>query len=311
MTFKGKRTVSQPDRTLLLYQRPALLRQDVHRKLRLTYDAADFSFASQSNSFLLAASEIPEASLQYPVVFIGKEGGAYSLAVLVGLTDRQNLFVDAKGKWAGDTYVPAFVRRYPFVLLEEAPDSLSVGFDAAYPGFSESADEPLFDDSGAPSPLLKHAIGFLEGFHAEMTATREFADRLAALGLLVPRVVEVSSGPRKAPRVLQGFFAVDPEKLASLPAAELAALAAGPQLGWIYLHLNSLKLVSRLAARVDVLGAREVFPADAPVAVGTLPSQAPVGTSPDEPAAVPKPAAKPAVSQRGRRQARADRGGLR
>ncbi|MES2972767.1 MAG: SapC family protein [Pseudomonadota bacterium] len=312
--------MSQPDRTLLLYQRPTLLRQDQHRNLKLTYDGSDFSFASQANSFLLAATEIPEASLQYPVVFIGKEGGAYSLAVLVGLTDRQNLFVDASGRWAADSYVPAFVRRYPFVLLEEGPDRLSVGFDAAYPGFGDNAEQPLFEDGGAPSPLLQHAIGFLEGFHAEMTLTRTFADRLAALGVLVPRVVEVSSGPRKAPRVLQGFYAVDPGKLAALPAAELAALASGPELSWIYLHLNSLRLVNRLAARVDALGARDVFPADAPVNVGTLPNQqpaaaaagdAPVPAASGKAAKSARPGGRTTAGQRGRRAARPDDGALR
>lgn len=303
--------MSQPDRTLLLYQRPTLLRQDEHRNLKLSYNASDFSFAAQSNSFLLAASEIPEASLQYPIVFIGKDGGPYSLAVLVGLTDRQNLFVSAQGQWAGDSYVPAFVRRYPFVLLEEAPDNLAVGFDAAYPGFGDSAEQALFDAGGKPSPLLQHAIGFLEGFHAEMTLTRSFAERLAALGLLVPRVVEVSSGPRKAPRVLQGFFAVDPAKLAALPAADLAALAAGPELGWIYLHLNSLRLVNRLAARVDAQAAREVFPADAPVTVGTLPNQEPGAAGAAGRARPEKSTGRGAGTQRGRRQAKGSDGALR
>ena len=298
--------MSQADKTLLLYQRPMLLHQDKHRSLRLTYAGGNFLFAAGSNSFLLAASEIPEAILHYPVVFIGKEGDAYSLAALTGLMDRQNLFVDAGGKWAPDTYVPAFVRRYPFVLLEEGPDHLSVGYDAAYTGFSESDGDPLFEADGSSSPLLKHAIGFLEGFHSEMTATRAFADKLGALGLLVPRIVEVSSGPRKAPRVLQGFFAVDPDRLAALPAANLAELAAGPELGWIYLHLNSLRLVSRLAARVDAMSASAVFPADAPVHVGKLPVEARAAAA----AVANKPAdAKPAVPAS--RGAAAPRGGNR
>lgn len=267
--------------------------------MRLSYDSANFSFASEANSFLLAASEIPEASLHYPIVFIGKAGGAFSLAVLVGLTDKQNLFVEPDGKWAVDSYVPAFVRRYPFVLLEEATDQLSVGFDAAYPGFKDSGDDAdgdaLFAADGAPAPLLKHAISYLEGFHAEMGATRAFADKLGKLGLLTPRVVEVSVGPSRAPRVMQGFFAVDPKKLAALPAAKLAELAAGPELGWIYLHLNSLRLVARLAARVDAAKAKQVFPADAPVNVGTLPNHQPAPISAEPAPARSAPAKAPAA----------------
>jgi len=306
--------VSQTVKTLLLYGQPTLLRIDAHRALRLQFDSADFSFAAQTNSFLLAASEIPEAALNYPIVFVGSEGGACSLAVLVGLTDSRNLFVDGAGRWAAGSYVPAFVRRYPFVLLEEAPDRLSVGFDAGYPGFGEAAGQPLFEDDGKSSPLLEHAIGFLEGFHREMMATRAFADRLQALGLLVPRVVEVSSGPSKAPRVLQGFLAVDPARLAALPAEQLAALAAGPELGWIYLHLNSLRLVNQLAARVDALAAREVFPADAAVAVGTLPTQPlkPVASGADSVAGKPdKAAARTPGGARSRRAVRPEDGAVR
>jgi hypothetical protein len=139
-----------------------------------------------------------------------------------------------------------------------------------------------------------------------MSATRAFADKLGALGLLVPQVVEVSSGPRKAPRVLQGFFAVDPARLAGLPGATLAELAAGPELGWIYLHLNSLRLVSRLAARVDAMAASAVFPADAPVQVGKLPVEA-KKVADAKPAA---PAARVAAAPRGgnRRVPRPDGG---
>jgi hypothetical protein len=263
--------VTRPEKTLLLYQQPTLLRNDEHRDLRLAYDPADFSFASQSNSFLLAASEIPEAVLHYPVVFIGSEGGPFSLAVLVGLTDRQNLSVGQDNRWQAGAYVPAFVRRYPFVLLEEAPERLSVGFDAGYPGFGKDKGEPLFDGAGAPSALLQHAIAFLEGFHREMAATQDFASKLAAMDLLVPRVVELSAGPSKAPRTLQGFYAVDADRLAALSPAQLAQLAAGPELSWIYLHLNSLKLVNRLAAGVDARTARASFPEDTPIVVGALP----------------------------------------
>lgn len=74
----------------------------------------DFGFARQLNSVPLLASEIPQAAAEYPVVFAGEDDQLVPVAVL-GLRERENLFVDAAGKWVG-RYVPAFLRRYPFVF---------------------------------------------------------------------------------------------------------------------------------------------------------------------------------------------------
>src|SRR3546814_17461453 len=55
------------------------------------------------------------------------------------LRQNENLFVDASGQWAPDTYIPAFVRRYLFVLAEKPAakegDDFTVFLDEQYEGF--------------------------------------------------------------------------------------------------------------------------------------------------------------------------------
>ena len=74
---------------------------------------ADFGFARHVNSVPLMAAEFPAAAAEYPVVFTGTDN--VMPAILLGAREKENLFVAEDGSWDG-RYVPAFVRRYPFVF---------------------------------------------------------------------------------------------------------------------------------------------------------------------------------------------------
>lgn len=235
----------------MFYERPVPLNRDVHRRLRIQQAPDHYAFAAQTNAVPIASTEFAEAARDYPIVFVGEEGGPFGVAALVGLRDRENLMVDGEGRWAEGVYVPAFARRYPFVLArgEEASDNLTVCIDEVYPGLSEHAGEPLFDDQGAPTQQLARALEFLRLFHDESTRTSAFADRLKALGLLVPKIVNLErSGQRLT---LQGLWMVDQERLRSIDDARVVELFRAGYLGWIEAHLLSLGSLPRLVARLD------------------------------------------------------------
>ena len=168
---------------------------------------------------------------------------------ILGVRQNENLFVSAEGQWEG-RYVPAYARRYPFVLAEK-PDAedFDVYLDEAFPGFGAADGERLFTDAGAHAPLLVQVLAFLSTYQGEIKRTRIFVDRLQALGLLIPRVIEVAR-PNQQPTVLQGFSLVDEVRLMSLPDAELLGLARSGLLAWIHAHLMSLGNVSALAERL-------------------------------------------------------------
>ncbi|QDL54471.1 SapC family protein [Rhodoferax aquaticus] len=268
--------------TMLFYQSVKALNREQHRKLRLLQRSQPFSFAAKTNSVLVASSEFVEASRHYPLVFVGAEGGPYSAAALVGLRDQENLFVEADGAWETDAYVPAFVRRYPFVLAENGK-SLTVCVDETYDGLGETAGLPLFNAQGEESDFLKEVLGFLEAFHEDMQRTHAFAARLAELGLLSAKTITLEQQGEQ--QQLNGLWVVDEDKLLALSDAQVGELHRNGYLAAIRAHLVSLRNVDRLAVRVDArraLAQAADQPVDAVHANAEPPKAAP-----------PKPPAKP------------------
>lgn len=236
--------------SMLIYEKPVGLNRERHRDLRVGPSAQRYAFARDTNSVLLAASELPQAGRHYPCVFVSTDEGP-AMAALLGLRDRENLFVDAAGDWLGDNYVPAFIRRYPFVLAQTpSAQDYTVCIDESYPGLNRVEGEPLFDADGSDSHWLGQAKRFLIQFRQEMEASRAFAQRLAELDLLVERVIDYPLGGRSAR--LSGLLVVDEHRLLALPAHEVEALFRPGWLGLVYAHLGSLGLLPRLAQRLSL-----------------------------------------------------------
>eukprot|EP00042_Codosiga_hollandica_P009112 m.21159 g.21159 ORF g.21159 m.21159 type:complete len:276 (-) comp32608_c0_seq1:2507-3334(-) len=236
-------------KTLLIYDDLVSLNRDQHRQLKLAQAPGAFAFARGTNSVLIAASELPLAALDVPCVFVEADGG-HSLAAIVGLRDHENLFVQPDGAWARGAYLPAFFRRYPFVLAEaEGNPSLTVCLDRAYPGFNVDHGEALFDAEGRETPWLEDIKRFLLNFRQEMLDSRDFANHLAALELLQDGGIDyVVDG---ATSTLRGFKTINEARLRALDGAALQDLAARGWLGFAYAQLLSMNQVQRLALRLE------------------------------------------------------------
>jgi hypothetical protein len=226
----------------IFYRRPRPLNSEVDRgkSLRL---APDHSFARGTNSLVLNGDEFRQAMRFYPIVFSLAE--PVSAFAVVGLVDNENLFVGADGKWESDAYVPAYVRRYPFIVMEQPGSTeLIVCFDEESGLVVESAERPLFE-SGQPTKLLQDAIGFCREFHAQHAATTAFVQALAAEGLLVRNEARIvlSSGRQMT---LRGFDVVDEAKFNALPDERFLDWRRRGWLQLIYCHLMSMGNFARL-----------------------------------------------------------------
>jgi hypothetical protein len=246
--------------SMLFYENATALNRGRHQNLKLQANPEQFLFAAKTNSVLLSGSEFGEALRDYPIVFIGAEGGPFAAAVLVGLAEKENLMVGPDGAWENNTYIPAFIRRYPFILAsDEGSDTMTVCLDEACKGFNTENGEALFGADGTETPYLKSVVEFMQIFHAEMLRTGEFCARLAALGLLTSNAINVQTTAGE--QTLAGIWLVDQEKLNALDDTQMLALARGGELTLIYAHLLSLSNITRMAGRLDARRRTDAAPA--------------------------------------------------
>jgi hypothetical protein len=230
----------------MYYQKPALLDREKHRARRVK-PTGGFGFARRSNSLYLAGVEFNEACKEYPIVFTRSPGGKVLPVAVLGLRENENLFVDAQDRWLA-RYLPAFVRRYPFVLAEVPGQSLAVCIDEAYPGLSETEGEALFDDKGQETPYLKQTLEFLTQYQREHARTEAFCQRLQDNGLLKETNARANLRDGRS-FTLNGLLVVDEKKLLELPEATVLAMFRNGELHMVSLHLASLSNIQLLADR--------------------------------------------------------------
>jgi hypothetical protein len=244
-----------------LYRRSIALDPAVHRNRRVS-PLTDFSIARELHAVFVTATEFPQAALEFAIVFVdsGRHDAAgrpvMSPVALLGLTHGENLHVEGT-RWEA-RYIPAYIRRYPFSTASmPGASGINVLVDEAWSGFSEHGAEPLFEAGDAPAPALQRAIDFLERFELETERTRAFCERLVMLGLLKEMKADATL-PNGQKLSVDGFHAVDEERLRALPDATILELWRNGLLMLMQAHLLSLAnirhLVNRKAVRLQAAG---------------------------------------------------------
>lgn len=239
---------------MVYYEKPVLLDRDKHRK-RKVKASSSFAFARKANSLYIAGVEFNEACKDYAIVFTRSAAGKTVPVVMLGLRARENLFVNDEDQWTG-RYIPAFVRRYPFVLAELPGQSLGVCIDEAYPGLSDKEGEAMFDAKGQDTPFLKNALEFLQQYQREYLRTENFCRKLEQLGLLTEMNARADLVDGRSFTV-GSLLVVDEKKLFALPDAAALSLYRSGELHLISMHLVSLSnmqvLVNKMSERKSPL----------------------------------------------------------
>jgi len=237
---------------VLFYERPVPLNRNQHKDLRLK-GIPSLKFAAAAHSVPLTGAEFPVAARDVPILFAGQSMEDAGPMALLGLRQNENLLVDENGQWAPGVYVPAFVRRYPFILAEKPADAegddFTVFLDEAYEGFGSDEGERLFKEDGSDSEMLANAVGFLGEFQQHVARTHWFMDQLRKHQLLEPRNIRLEKDGNAIN--LNGLFVVNEEKLRQLDEKTAHEFLKEGVMGWIYAHLLSLPNIDRLAQRLD------------------------------------------------------------
>jgi len=200
----------------------------------------NYAFCRNINSVPLMAAEFASAALEYAIVF-GGAGDVVLPAAVLGVRNDENLYVTKQGGWQ-TKYIPAFVRRYPFVFFtRDEGKTFTLCIDEAFPGFNQGGrGERLFGDDGKPTPYVENVLKFLQQYQFEFQRTQAFCKKLKDLNLLAPMQAQFNLGPGER-MALRGFLVVDRARLKTLSANVLAELVQSDELELIYGHLVSMR----------------------------------------------------------------------
>ena len=240
---------SAPQSLPLFYNQLEPLSSQAHADFRTkTMDRAPFLVGQ--HAIPVTVDEFALVQRFMPIVF--SSGDDPIPLALMGLNEGVNVFIDAEGKLVEQNfYVPAYVRRYPFLLARLTPDAqeLSLCFDPTYEGvgaFDEG--EPLFNGT-EPSELTKNILQFNETFETAGMRTQQFMVELKESGLLTEGEVTIQPEGSEQPFVYRGFQMVDENKLRDLRGDQLRKMSQNGMLPLLYAHLFSLALMREIFQR--------------------------------------------------------------
>ncbi len=229
----------------VFYEQPMMLSRETHKDLKLS-DSTSFTFAQNVASVPVVISEFAVASAHYPIVFVQGDESRGTAAdrpmpmALLSTQSGRNDFVDEDGSWKAGTYIPAYVRRYPFVFASaEDKDNFVLCADLSSDRLSREEGAPLFTDGGEPTETTSRALSFCNDFQRDYAMTERFVDTLMGLDLLSVQRLTITR--RNQPNtVLEGLSLLNRDKFRKLTDEEFLELRRNGCLGPVYAHLSSL-----------------------------------------------------------------------
>lgn len=206
-------------------------------------------FMDGQHAIPLTIEEFVPASRSYPIIF--SAGDNPVPLVLMGLNEGVNTFMDDKFQFTNPVYIPAYVRRYPFLLAKLRPDSdeLSLCFDPTSGAVGDfKKDGTALFDGGKPSENTQAILKFCEDFEQAGAQTQAFMEELTKAELLMDGEVAINQEGVEQPFIYRGFKMIDEEKLRNLSGDKLRKMNQNGILPLIHAHLFSLQLMREIFA---------------------------------------------------------------
>jgi len=202
------------------------------------------TWAATQHAVPLTVDEFTQAQRNFPIVF--SSGDKPVPLALMGLNEGINVFFDADGKALEDFYVPAYIRRYPFLLakLDQQSENLSLCFDPSTDLVGEFEEgEPLFENE-QPTDHTKNLLQFCENFEQAGMRTQAFVEELTKADLLMDGEVAIQrNNEDQQPFIYRGFKMVNQDKLRELRGDQLRKWNESGLLPLVFAHLFSLDLM--------------------------------------------------------------------
>lgn len=249
----GSAGAASGDQLPMLYKKPTLLRAEEHGDLVFS-SVTNFAFAREVNSVPLNGVEFALAQRSYPIVF-SDDDTCFPVA-LIGLRQNKNLFVDASGQWAKGAYIPAYIRRYPFIFYsDDKQENFALCVDMASEFVAPGSGGPIRDDQAMffkdkePTELTQNALRFCSEFQGHYQNTVALCEALREQNLLISNRAEIRL--RSGGTLSVGNFRVIDENRLQVLSKDV--ITSWWEKGWlplIYAHLMSLATWAALGDRL-------------------------------------------------------------
>jgi hypothetical protein len=218
----------------------------IEHKDKNVKEVKDFSFSKKLTSITVTIAEFYEACKNYPIFFAKDAEDKWFASVMLGYRKDENIFVNEKGVWEKLHYIPANIRRYPFIFVKnEENDDLILAIEKEYLSDNEKdIERKLFKDDNN-SELLNQIMSFLEQFYVDSLGTQEFIKQLDELELLEEKVATVKNEKNEVFNI-NGFYVVNEEKLNHLSKKKKEEICNKNIMPLITAHLLSLSNLQKL-----------------------------------------------------------------
>lgn len=254
----------QPELTgnVLFYKNPQPLNPEQHAALGVKQIEQPFGFLRTAHAIPVTVTEFGTTASAYPIIFVGND---LTPVAVMGVRQNENLFVKEDGTTEADFYVPAFVRRYPFVFANDKDsDRLLLCVDREAPMVTNQPDVAFFEN-GQPTEFTNNAIEFCKEFERQRRATADFVGVLQKFNLLEQKTVAFQPRDQQGNSVgeqqkIADYMAVDEEKLNNLTNEQFVELRESGALGAIYAHMLSLLNWQRVIQRAVAVQPTEAAP---------------------------------------------------
>ena len=227
-----------------MYNNIELITKDNHKEFGVK-NVTGFAHAKTLSTSMLTMDEFYQACKNYPVVFAKNDEEGWFAVALLSL-GKENKFVNEKGEWKEDCYIPAYIRRYPFIYIKN-DEELLLGFDADQKVAKEEAgDRYFFDDKEETTEFVGNVLNFMNQVQNASKATKEFIETLSEMDLLEESNITGKDTEGKDISI-NGFWIMKEEKLEKLTKKNKTKLCEKNYMQPLTAHLISLSNIQTLA----------------------------------------------------------------
>lgn len=224
-----------------------ILDKKIHKDIKVS-PIKDFKPAAGMHFVHISRDEAMEACKHYPL-FFAKDDKTQSVALiaLLGIKEKQNVFVDSEGKWEEGRFIPLAIRSYPF-FITKMEDRYPIVFDEAYEGINQEDGQKVFGDDGELNEYGKKILEFIEKAFFSIENTAPVLKQIDDLDLFKEVGANLEKNGEKYN--IRGIWQIDPKKVDTLPDDKIIALAKTGALALIHVHLLALTNIQNVLAKV-------------------------------------------------------------